>query len=93
MELLLVGLAGCTAMDVISILRKKRQEVRGYTVAMSGVRTVELAIAGDRRRSGGEWVGRHAYVAAALGGRWSCHGVRPGHDPPAIVRPTTCAMS
>ncbi len=38
MELLLVGLAGCTAMDVISILRKKRQEVRGYTVAVSGVR-------------------------------------------------------
>ena len=25
MELLLVGLAGCTGMDVISILRKKRQ--------------------------------------------------------------------
>jgi putative redox protein len=38
MELLLVGLAGCTAMDVISILRKKRQVVRGYTVAVSGVR-------------------------------------------------------
>ena len=38
MELLLVGLAGCTAMDVISILRKKRQDVRGYTVAVSGVR-------------------------------------------------------
>src|SRR5215471_14997954 len=38
MELLLIGLAGCTAMDVISILRKKRQEVRGYTVAVSGVR-------------------------------------------------------
>jgi putative redox protein len=38
MELLLVGLAGCTAMDVISILRKKRQKVRGYTVAVSGVR-------------------------------------------------------
>jgi putative redox protein len=38
MELLLVGLAGCAAMDVISILRKKRQEVRGYTVAVSGVR-------------------------------------------------------
>jgi putative redox protein len=38
MELLLAGLAGCTAMDVISILRKKRQEVRGYTVAVSGVR-------------------------------------------------------
>jgi putative redox protein len=38
MELLLVGLAGCTAMDVISILRKKRQDVRGYTAAASGVR-------------------------------------------------------
>jgi len=38
MELLLVGPAGCTAMDVISILRKKRQDVRGYTVAVSGVR-------------------------------------------------------
>jgi peroxiredoxin family protein len=30
MELLLIGLAGCTGMDVISILRKKRQEVTGY---------------------------------------------------------------
>jgi putative redox protein len=38
MELLLVGLAGCTAMDVIAILRKKRQEVRGYTVTVFGVR-------------------------------------------------------
>jgi putative redox protein len=38
MELLLVGLAGCTAMDVISILRKKRQEVRAYTVAVHAVR-------------------------------------------------------
>lgn len=27
MELILIGLCGCTAMDVISILRKKRQEV------------------------------------------------------------------
>jgi len=31
MELILVGLLGCTAMDVISILRKKRQEVKVYT--------------------------------------------------------------
>jgi putative redox protein len=29
-ELLPVALAGCTGMDVISILRKKRQDVRGY---------------------------------------------------------------
>lgn len=38
MELLLVGLAGCTAMDVISILRKKREDVTGYQVRVSGVR-------------------------------------------------------
>jgi len=38
MELLLVGLAGCTGMDVISILRKKRLHVIGYEVYVQGVR-------------------------------------------------------
>lgn len=32
MELILVGLCGCTAMDVISILRKKRQSVSDLQV-------------------------------------------------------------
>jgi len=32
MELLAMGLAGCTAMDVISILRKKRQDVVDFEV-------------------------------------------------------------
>jgi len=32
MELLLIGLCGCTAMDVISILRKKREEVHNLDV-------------------------------------------------------------
>jgi len=32
LELLLIGLAGCTAMDVISILQKKKQEVTGFEV-------------------------------------------------------------
>jgi putative redox protein len=32
MELIAVGLAGCTAMDVISILNKKRQDVTEYEV-------------------------------------------------------------
>lgn len=41
MELLLVGLAGCTGMDVISILRKKRQQVTGYEVRVTGVRAEE----------------------------------------------------
>jgi putative redox protein len=31
-ELIAIGLAGCTAFDVIGILRKKRQEVTGYEV-------------------------------------------------------------
>lgn len=38
LELLLVGLAGCTAMDVISILEKKRQEVTGFEVRVNGER-------------------------------------------------------
>ena len=36
-ELVPLALAGCTAMDVISILRKKRQDVRGYSVESAGV--------------------------------------------------------
>ena len=38
MEMLLVGLGGCTGMDVISILRKKRQQVTGYEVHVTGIR-------------------------------------------------------
>lgn len=41
MELLLVGLAGCTAMDVISILRKKRQLVTGYEIRVTGLQREE----------------------------------------------------
>ncbi|MFN0073999.1 MAG: OsmC family protein [Chloroflexota bacterium] len=37
MELLLVSLAGCTGMDVISLLRKMRQDVTGYEVRVSGL--------------------------------------------------------
>jgi putative redox protein len=35
-ELIPLALAGCTAMDVISILRKKRQDVRRYSVESAG---------------------------------------------------------
>ena len=38
MELLLAGLAGCTGMDVISILRKMRQLVTAYEVHVTGRR-------------------------------------------------------
>jgi putative redox protein len=36
LELILVGLAGCTAMDVISILEKKRQRVTAFEVKAHG---------------------------------------------------------
>ena len=38
MELLLISLAGCTAMDVISILQKKRQDVTDFQVQVEGDR-------------------------------------------------------
>jgi putative redox protein len=39
MELMAISLAGCTAMDVISILQKKRQEVTGFEVKVHAERT------------------------------------------------------
>ena len=41
MEALLVSLAGCTGMDVISILQKKRQQVTGFTMNVRGTRADE----------------------------------------------------
>ncbi len=45
---LLLSLAGCTAMDVISILRKKRQEVMDLTVDVRGSRVDEHPRVYDR---------------------------------------------
>lgn len=41
MELLMISLAGCTAMDVISILRKKRQNVTGFEIRIHGDRKTD----------------------------------------------------
>ena len=38
MELLLIALGSCTGVDVISILKKKRQHVTGYRIEVSGQR-------------------------------------------------------
>jgi putative redox protein len=38
MELLLIALGSCTGVDVISILKKKRQHVTGYRIEVSGER-------------------------------------------------------
>lgn len=36
MELLLVGFGGCSGMDVISILRKKKQQISGLEINIKG---------------------------------------------------------
>ena len=41
MQMLLIGLGGCTGMDVISILRKKRQDVTGYRIEVTGIQAEE----------------------------------------------------
>ncbi len=40
-ELMLTSLAGCTGMDVLSILRKKRQDITAFEVDVEGVRADE----------------------------------------------------
>ena len=58
LEMLLLGLAGCTAIDVISLLKKMRQPVQAYRVRVRGVRreeypqyfthiTIEHVVTGD----------------------------------------------
>ncbi|MBI5034412.1 MAG: OsmC family protein [Chloroflexi bacterium] len=41
LELVLLGMAGCTAMDVISILEKKRQTVTNFEIRTHAVRAPE----------------------------------------------------
>lgn len=40
-EVVLVALGGCSAMDVISVLRKMRQDITSYDVKLSGERADE----------------------------------------------------
>lgn len=41
MELLLIGLGGCTGMDVVSILKKKKQELEGLEIIIEGKKAEE----------------------------------------------------
>jgi putative redox protein len=41
MEMIALGLAGCTGMDVISILRKKRQKLTQFEVRVNAPRSAE----------------------------------------------------
>ena len=42
MEMVLVGLAGCTALDVVSILRKSRQKVSDCRIQVDAERSSEV---------------------------------------------------
>jgi putative redox protein len=41
MEVLLMGVLGCTAMDVVGVLKKKRQPLRSFRIFATGERAVE----------------------------------------------------
>lgn len=41
METLLASLAACTSYDVVSVLKKKRQTVTGYSIKVEGERAAE----------------------------------------------------
>ena len=41
LELMVISLAGCTAMDVISILQKKRQLITGFSVDITSERAAD----------------------------------------------------
>ncbi len=38
MQLLLAGLGGCSAVDIVSILKKQKQEIRDFSIAIDGER-------------------------------------------------------
>lgn len=38
MQLLLAGLGGCSAVDVVSILKKQRQEIQDFSISVDGER-------------------------------------------------------
>ena len=41
MEVMLMGMGGCTAIDVVSMLKKQRQDILGVEVALVGERATE----------------------------------------------------
>jgi putative redox protein len=41
MQLVLMALGGCTSMDMLSMLKKMREEVKGYKVAVDAERATE----------------------------------------------------
>ncbi len=77
MELMLLGLAGCMAVDVLLILRKMRQEVISYTLNISGERatnppSVFLAVQMEHRLKGNNLKAASVERALALAEETYC---------------------
>jgi putative redox protein len=64
MELVLAGLAGCTGMDVISILEKKRERITGLTVRVSGTQRDEYPTRWQTLHVEYEFTGRDVKTAS-----------------------------
>ena len=45
MEIVLMGMGGCTAIDVVSMLKKQRQDIEGVEVSLSAERATEHPMA------------------------------------------------
>ena len=66
MELMAISLAGCTAMDVISIMRKKQQAVTAFNVSVQASQQQEHPHVFTRARILYQISGRHVEEAALL---------------------------
>lgn len=66
MEMLALGLAGCTAMDVLSILKKKRQNVTQFEVTVDAPRSPEYPMVFTRAVITYLVTGRHVDEVAVL---------------------------
>ncbi len=69
-ELVLMALGGCAGMDVISILRKMREDVTGYRIEVHGVRASEHP---------------QVYTAIEVVHIVTGHGVKPGSVERAVA--------
>ena len=49
MELILVGLAGCTGVDIVDILAKKREPLQAIKVKVRGKKKLKISLKSTRR--------------------------------------------
>ncbi len=91
MELLLVGLAGCTAMDVKFMLQRRRQQVTGVQVKVEAERAYEhpkvyKKIIWNTSSAGETYQKRPSWTAS------SCRSKNTAQPRPCWARPPTSAI-